>query len=214
MTDAIIDLLHQVMTSPWVYLALFTVALIDGFFPVVPSETSVITAGVFAATGDPNVFAVIAVAALGAFAGDHVSYLIGRTGGARVRARLKPGTARHKAFSWAERALAERGGLVLVVARYIPGGRTATTITMGAVGYPLRSFSIFDSLAAGSWAIYSVMIGYLGGLAFEQDPIKGLLLGLGIAFTITALVEAVRYVRKRRAPVREEEPRVLVSPEG
>ncbi|GAA5063096.1 membrane protein DedA with SNARE-associated domain [Thermocatellispora tengchongensis] len=199
MTDVILDLLHQVMTSPWVYLALFAVSLIDGFFPAVPSETSVITAGVFAAAGDPNLFGVVAAAALGAFAGDHVSYAIGRLGGSRLRARLRPGTRRHKAFAWAERALAERGGLVLVVARYIPGGRTATTMTMGAVGYPARSFAFFDTLAAGSWAVYSAMVGYLGGLAFENDPIKGLLLGLGIALTVTTVVEIIRYVRKRRA---------------
>jgi membrane protein DedA with SNARE-associated domain len=214
MTDAIIDFLHQVMTSPWVYLALFAVALIDGFFPVVPSETAVITAGVFAATGEPNVFGVLAAAALGAFAGDHVSYLIGRTGGKRLRARLKPGTARWKAFAWAEQALAERGGLVLVVARYIPGCRTATTVTMGAVDFPLRSFSFFDALAASSWALYSVLVGYLGGMAFEHDPFKGLLLGLGIALTITFLVELIRYVRKRRTRVAplEPEPAELVAP--
>ncbi|MFI0422012.1 DedA family protein [Spongiactinospora sp. 9N601] len=198
MTDAILNFLHQVMTSPWVYVALFAVAMIDGFFPVVPSETAIITAGVFAVSGEPNVFGVAVAAMLGAFAGDHVSYLIGRTGGVRLRARLRPGTGRAKAFDWAERALAERGGLVLVVARYIPGGRTATTISMGTVGYPLRSFSFFDTLAAGSWAIYSVLIGYLGGMAFENDPFKGLLLGLGIALTITVVVEVTRYVRKRK----------------
>ncbi|GLW04884.1 hypothetical protein Misp01_00140 [Microtetraspora sp. NBRC 13810] len=210
MTDAFIDFLHQVMTSPWVYSALFAVSLIDGFFPAVPSETSVITAGVFAATGDPNLLGVIAAAALGAFAGDHVSYLIGRTGGSRLRRRMRPGTRRHQAFSWAERTLAERGGLLLVVARHIPGGRTAATITMGMVGYPLRSFSFFDSLAAGSWAIYSALVGYLGGLAFENDPIRGLLLGLGIALTITVVVEVARHLRRRRR-IRDEAPEPVPS---
>ena len=51
---AVLDLLHQTMTSPWVYLAIFAVAVVDGFFPAVPSETAVITAGVFAATGEPD----------------------------------------------------------------------------------------------------------------------------------------------------------------
>ncbi|RBQ15205.1 DedA family protein [Spongiactinospora rosea] len=217
MSDAILDILHQVMTSPWVYVALFAVAMIDGFFPAVPSETAIITAGVFAVAGEPNVFGVAVAAMLGAFAGDHISYFIGRTGGARLRARLRPGTARAKAFDWAERALAERGGLVLVVARYIPGGRTATTISMGTVGYPLRSFSFFDSLAAGSWAIYSVLIGYLGGMAFENDPFKGLLLGLGIALSITVVVEVTRYVRKRKNTAKDlkgEPEAELTRPQG
>ncbi|MFJ2034203.1 DedA family protein [Streptosporangium sp. NPDC087985] len=194
-TQAILDTLREVMTSPWIYPALLALAMLDGFFPVVPAETSIITAGVFAAsTSAPHLALVITVAALGAFAGDHVSYAIGRT----TSSRLRDGRRSGKAFAWAERALAERGGLVLVVARYIPGGRTACTLTMGAVAYPRRSFALFDAVAASSWALYSALIGYVGGVAFENDPVKGLLLGLGIALSITAVVETVRHVRRRR----------------
>ncbi|MGW4791225.1 DedA family protein [Nonomuraea sp. NPDC004297] len=191
MSHAILDFVQQVMSSPWLYAVIFGLALLDGFFPIVPAETAVITAGVFAVSGETNLALVIVVAALGAFAGDHVSYLIGNKSGGRLRDK--------KAFVWARNALAERGGLILVIARYIPGGRTATTLTMGAVRHPLRSFTFFDSIAAGSWAIYSTMIGYFGGMAFENDPFKGLLLGLGIALSITAVVEIVRWARKRRA---------------
>ncbi|MEV4020284.1 DedA family protein [Nonomuraea angiospora] len=191
MSHAILDLVQQVMSSPWLYAALFGLALLDGFFPIVPAETSVITAAVFAASGETNLALVIVVAALGAFAGDHISYLIGNKSAGRLREK--------KAFVWARDTLAERGGLVLVVARYIPGGRTATTLTMGAVRHPLRSFTFFDAIAASSWAVYSGLIGFFGGMAFENDPIKGLLLGLGIAVSITALVELVRWLRKRRA---------------
>ncbi len=191
MSHAVLEFLQQVMSSPWLYLALFGLALLDGFFPVVPAETSVITAGVFAATGQTNLALVIVVAALGAFAGDHISYLLGYKAGGRIR--------RRKAFVWARDTLAERGGLVLVVARYIPGGRTATTLTMGAVRHPLRSFTFFDAIAAVSWGVYSGLIGFFGGMAFERDPIKGLLFGLGIALGVTAIVEVVRWVRKRRA---------------
>ncbi|WP_327584745.1 DedA family protein [Nonomuraea sp. NBC_00507] len=191
MSHAILDLIHQAMSSPWLYAALFGLALLDGFFPIVPAETSVITAGVFAASGETNLALVMVVAALGAFAGDHISYLIGNKSGGRLRNK--------KAFIWARDALAERGGLVLVVARYIPGGRTATTLTMGAVRHPLRSFTFFDAIAASSWAVYSGLIGFFGGMAFENDPIKGLLLGLGIAVSITGVVELVRWLRKRRA---------------
>jgi membrane protein DedA with SNARE-associated domain len=191
MSHALLDLVHQAMSSPWLYAALFGLALLDGFFPIVPAETSVITAGVFAASGETNLALVMVVAALGAFAGDHISYLIGNKSGGRLRNK--------KAFIWARDALAERGGLVLVVARYIPGGRTATTLTMGAVRHPLRSFTFFDAIAASSWAVYSGLIGFFGGMAFENDPIKGLLLGLGIAVSITGVVELVRWLRKRRA---------------
>ncbi|MFG2165156.1 DedA family protein [Micromonospora chersina] len=208
--DSVLDLLHQTMSSPWVYLALFTIAVVDGFFPVVPSETAVITAGVFAVTGQPDLPLVIGVAALGALVGDHVSYAIGRHGGGRLLARLPaaggdaaPGRAargrrRRAAVEWARRGIVARGGLILTVARYVPGGRTAVTLTMGATRFPRRRFLAFDALAAASWGSYSALVGYLGGLAFERDPVRGLLLGLGLAVTLTVVVEAVRWARSRR----------------
>ncbi|MFC0029558.1 DedA family protein [Micromonospora chaiyaphumensis] len=212
--DSVLGLLHQTMSSPWVYLALFTIAVVDGFFPVVPSETAVITAGVFAATGQPDLPLVVGVAALGALVGDHVSYAIGRHGGGRLLARLPAagpagdpgeegragrGSRRRAAVERARRGIATRGGLILTVARYVPGGRTAVTLTMGATRFPRRRFLAFDALAAASWGVYSALVGYLGGLAFEQDPVRGLLLGLGLALTLTVVVEAVRWARGRRA---------------
>ena len=199
MSAAILDFVHGLMGSPWVYLALFSFAAIDGFFPVVPSESLVITAGVFAANGEPLLPLVIVAAAAGAFAGDHIAYLAGRTGGDRLVTRLKPGSKRRLAFDRAGRVLDDRGGLIIVVCRYIPGARTAITMTAGAVRHPLRSFSFFDGIAAGSWAAYSALIGFLGGAAFENDPLKGLALGLGVALAITATVEVVRHVRARSA---------------
>lgn len=85
------------VTSPWFYLVLFAVAAIDGFFPVVPSESLVITAGVYAASGEPRLGWVVVLAALGAFTGDHVSFLVGRRAGGRLvrgRGRGRGGTRR------------------------------------------------------------------------------------------------------------------------
>ncbi|WP_184188487.1 DedA family protein [Micromonospora parathelypteridis] len=198
----LLDLLHETMSSPWVYLAIFAIAVLDGFFPVVPSETAVITAGVFAASGAPYLPAVILVAGTGALIGDHISYALGRGGGTRLLDRLPSEGRRRAAIEWARRGIATRGGLILTVARYVPGGRTAVTLTMGAVHYPRRRFLVFDALAAASWALYSALVGYLGGLAFEQDPLRGLLVGLGLALTVTMLVEAARWLGNRHRSAR------------
>jgi membrane protein DedA with SNARE-associated domain len=200
MGDAITNLVEGAMASPWVYVALLAFAAIDGFFPAVPSESLVITAGVFAATGEPDVFAVIGVSALGACVGDHVSYLLGRAAGRRPGVHGRPGSRRQAALARAGRLLDERGGQVLVVCRYIPGARTAITLTAGAVRYPLRRFSSFDALAALSWGAYATLLGYLGGAAFEDAPLKGLALGLGLALVVTLLVEAVRHARAPARP--------------
>ena len=200
MAESITELVEGAMSSPWVYLALCAFAAIDAFFPVVPSESLVISAGVFAATGEPNLFAVIGVAALGAFAGDHVSYFVGRTAGARLLERAKPGSKKAAALERGGRLLSDRGGTIIIVCRYIPGARTAITLSAGALDYTLRKFSFFDGIAALSWGTYSALVGYIGGAAFEEDPLKGLGLGLGLALTVTFTVELIRHLRRRPQP--------------
>ncbi|MCL7460621.1 DedA family protein [Micromonospora echinofusca] len=195
--ESAIDLLRQLITSPWVYLLIFGLTAVDAFFPAVPGEAAVITAAVFATGGNPELAAVIVAAALGACAGDHLSYAIGRGGGAKRLARFPADSRRRASSEWARRALCRRGGLILTTARYLPGGRTAVTLTMGAIRYPLRSFLLFDAVAAVSWALYSALLGYFGGLAFERDPVRGVLAGVGLSLAVTLALESLRWLRRR-----------------
>jgi len=196
--DSILELAENAMDSPWIFAALFAFAALDAFFPIVPSESLVITAGVFAASGEPNLAGIIVAAAAGAFLGDHISYFIGRTAGERLMRRAKPGSKKAAAWARGHKLLEERGGGILVVCRYIPGARTAITLTSGAVAYRLRTFSFFDGIAALSWGAYSALVGYIGGEAFEESPWKGLALGLGIALSVTFSVEVIRHLRRPR----------------
>jgi membrane-associated protein len=199
------ETLESALHSPWVYLAIFAIATLDGFFPVVPSETMVITAGVFAASGRPNLALVMVVAAAGAFAGDQISYQIGRSVGQGLLNRLPAAGRRRASLDWAARVLAERGGLLLIAARYVPGGRTAATLTTGIVGYPRIRFTLFDAVAAISWGVYSALAGYIGGQAFEDNKLEALLFGLGIAFGVSVLVELVRFLNRRRGGGRKDD---------
>ncbi|ARQ69227.1 DedA family protein [Streptomyces marincola] len=205
MDNAILQAIEGFIATPWVYVAVFVIAKLDAFFPVVPSETLVVTLGVFAAAdGNPNLALIILFAALGAFAGDHISYFIGRKSGTRIYARLKPGSRTHKAYDRVGDMLVKRGGIVLIVARYIPGGRTAATLTTGATKYPLRSFSRYDAVAAVTWAVYSAGIGYIGGRAFEHNPLLGVAVGLGLALAVAGAHEGIRTLWERRAAARAE----------
>jgi membrane protein DedA with SNARE-associated domain len=163
--------------------------------PIVPSETAVITAGVVAASGDLSLALIIPAAAAGAFLGDNCAYLIGRRFGHRATARFsgEKGTRRMK---WAEEQLDERGGELIVVARFIPGGRTAVTLSAGTLGYPWRRFAAFDATAALVWALYAALLGYYGGKTFESA--WGLVLALLTAFAVAASIELFRWLLKKR----------------
>ena len=55
------QMIDWVSGSNWSYLAILGVAILDAFFPFVPSESIVIVAGTLAGAGDLNVFLVILV---------------------------------------------------------------------------------------------------------------------------------------------------------
>lgn len=181
--------------SAWVYLGVLALALLDGVLPVVPSESAVISVGVAAATGSAELAPLVAVAAAGAMAGDHLSYVVGRLAGGRLAGREGSGTRRRAAVDRAGRVLARRGSSILIVSRYVPGGRTATTLAAGTVRYRLRAFTPAVALAAVAWAVSSSLLGYLGGRAFHDRPLLGVAVGIGSSLVLVALVEAARAVR-------------------
>jgi len=185
----------------WNYPLIFVVAMLDAFFPVVPSESVVITAGVVAAGGDLNIAVVIALASTGAIVGDNVSYGIGSLLGEKTVKRIFRGEKSRKGFEWAEKQLAERGTYLIVVARFIPGGRTAVTFAAGYVHtFAWRRFIVADIIAGLVWGHYAALLGYFGGKQFEEDPWKGLLLAFVLAVGIAAAIEVVRHwLRRRRA---------------
>jgi membrane-associated protein len=184
--------------SGWAYAAVFLLALLDAILPVVPSETAVITAGVVAASGHLSVPLIVVSAMAGAMAGDNLAYLIGWRFGEPVTRRFFSGEESRRRLAWAERQLDKRGGQLIVIARFIPGGRTVVTLSAGLLRYPWRRFFVFDAVAALIWALYATFLGYFGGRAFENAAWKGLLLALGTGFAVGGLVEAVRWLLGRR----------------
>jgi len=201
MAEVFQSIVDAVSGSDWSYLIVFTIAMLDAFFPIVPSEATAITAGVVASrTGGLSVELVILCAATGAFVGDNISFAVGHFLGARVERRFLSSEKSQKRLKWAQKTLDERGSYLIVVARFIPGGRTVTTFTAGFVEtFPWRRFLMLDAIACAIWGSYTVLLGYFGGRTFEEQPWKGLLLAFAVALAVTAVVEVVRYLRARRA---------------
>ena len=195
MFEQLIDLVS--IASAWAYAAIFLVAAFDALVPIFPSETAVITAGVVASAGELAIGLVIVCAAVGAAAGDHAAYAIGRRYGNHLTRRSGRSLVSPERIAWAERQFATRGTQLLVVGRFVPGGRTAVTLTAGTLRVPWRRFVLLDAAAATIWASYAAALGYFGGAAFEENPWRGLILALAVAFAAALLVEVVRRLRRR-----------------
>jgi membrane protein DedA with SNARE-associated domain len=193
--NGLIDLLTA---SMWTYPLLFGICAGDAVFPVLPSETAMIVCGIQAARGQLSLPLVIAVGAAGAFLGDNTSYALGRFAGQPAVDRFFSGERAQARLDWARRFLKERGSYILIVSRFIPGGRTATTFTSGLVHMRwLMRFVPYIFVAAVLWALYGALLGYLGGRLFQNHPLYALLVALGIAASVAGGVEGARWLRKR-----------------
>ena len=193
---------HLGVSSLISYVIAVLLPAFDALIPLLPSETAVIALGVATAdSADPRAALLVALAALGAFLGDNAAYLLGRRFGPAAARRVFAGERGMRRRAWAEHSLHQFGARIIIGCRFIPGGRTAITLTCGLVGYPRRRFVAATAFAAVIWASYAFFIGRLGGKAFEERPWAGLLLALGLTVVISVLIEAARRAwawRRRR----------------
>lgn len=191
-------LTDQVSGSPITYLVVAFASGADVLVPLIPSEAVVISASVIAANGGLFIWLIVPLVAAGAVIGDNIAYLLGATLGERAARRVFRSPANHARLAWAERAVARRGAVLIVIGRFIPGGRTASTFAAGMLEMPWRRFIVADVIAALLWALYTAMLGYLGGATFGDNSWKPILGALGVASLITLGLETLRRVRRRR----------------
>jgi membrane protein YqaA with SNARE-associated domain len=104
-----------------------------------------------AASGDLSLALIIPAAAVGAFLGDNTVYLIGRRFGGRVTERFFSGEKATERMAWAEVQLSERGGELIVIARFIPGGRTAVALSAGR-GISVAALRVHRPGGGAHWA--------------------------------------------------------------
>lgn len=199
--DIINDIILQAASSPWLYLVMFATAVIDGFFPPIPSETVLVAAAAVAAsTGETNVPLLIAVAALGAMIGDNIAYAIGRSlGTTRFAWMRRPKVA--AAFERAQRTLSRSGAPLILGARYIPVGRVAVNMSAGALGYAWRRFLPLSIIGGVTWAAYSAGIGLLAGHWLEDQPLLSAVFGVAFALVLGFVIDRVASAIRRRRPV-------------
>lgn len=180
--EQLTELLTSVTGSPAIYLIVLAVCAIDGFFPPIPSETTLVTvAAVAVTTGTPNLLLLGLVAAIGSITGDNIAFALGRRFGS---SRLRRNARVAQVLDWAGREMANRPASLILVGRYIPVGRIAVNMTAGATGLPHRRFLLLSSVAGVCWATYSLLIATFASAFAHDNP----LLAAGIAIVIAIVL--------------------------
>jgi membrane protein DedA with SNARE-associated domain len=200
----------ELLSSEWVFLALFVFAVLDGFFPPMPSETAIIALAAAWSAGDGQPLPlIILIAAAGAFAGDQLTYNVGR-GLARRRLRRRPGGLR--GLARAQTLIADHGGPALLAARFIPGGRVAATTAAGVLGFPRAAYAAWTGGGAVAWAAYYAAIGSVTGAWLRGNTLLAVIIGVAGGMLLGYVANAV-VRRARSSPNRaDDDPAPAASP--
>lgn len=164
--------------SVWALVATFALSILDGFFPPLPSESVLIAlASLTVSENGPNLIALWAIAATGAWIGDQIAYTIGMKIPIHKVPFLNKGKGA-RTYAKSGVLLFHHGPLFIMAARFIPIGRMAVNLCAGSVGYRRSTFMIVDALAAMAWAAYSIAIGVGAGHILGDQPLVAMIVGI------------------------------------
>jgi membrane-associated protein len=188
--------------GPWVVLAAVALvvsvedALFVGF--VIPGETAAILGGVAAERGHVSLAAVIAIVVVAAIAGDSVGYEVGRHFGPRIL-QLRAFDKRRTRLDDARSLLARRGGMAVLLGRWVALFRAVMPALAGASRMPYRSFLTFNAIGGIVWGVVVVTAGYLAGSSYARVERGVGRAGALIAVALALVAVAVWKVREHRS---------------
>ena len=170
------------------YLAVLLIIGLESLGIPLPGETTLITASLYAgATGNLNIFGVVAAGCVGAIVGDNIGYLIGHWGGYRILVRFGKYVRLDQAKVKVARYLfKKRGGIVVFFGRFISILRAYAAFLAGVSRMPWRNFLFFNAAGGITWAsLYGFSAFFLGN---ELTKLGHL---LALAFGVVGLVGIV-----------------------
>jgi membrane-associated protein len=167
----ITDLFHRLSNLPELvqWAGLFGLAaiifsetgLLIGVF--LPGDSLLVTAGLLAARGYLNVYALAPVLTVAAMCGNSVGYSIGRATGPRIFNRENSLFFNKKHAIRAHEFYEKYGRKTIVLAQFMPIIRTFAPVVAGVGGMKFRTFITFNIVGAFFWIWSMVAIGYFLG---------------------------------------------------
>jgi undecaprenyl-diphosphatase len=154
------------------YVVVGALALMEtgaGIGLVAPGELAVVIGGVTAGQGHTDLPVLIAVVWACAFAGDLISYGLGRRLGRTFllqhghHVRLTPAR-----LAQVERFLGRHGGKTIIVGRFVGLVRSVAPFVAGSSHMAARRFIPATFVAAGLWSATFSTLGYLFWESFDQ----------------------------------------------
>lgn len=174
--------------------------LFVGFF--LPGDSLLVTAGIFAATGDLNLFTLLAGASVCAVAGDQLGYWIGRRAGQALYSRPDSRLFKRKHLERAHAFYEKYGAKTIVIARFVPIVRTFAPAVAGAADMSYRTFVTYNVFGGVLWVWSTILLGYFLGRAVPniERYIHIIIVVVIFLSTLPGVIELYRSRTRRPSP--------------
>lgn len=189
----------------WAYAMMFGMIVAETgliIFAVLPGDSLLFAAGALSAQNDLlDIRILLPLMAAASFAGDQVNYCIGML---MARKRLL-GNGRYisqGSLEKAKRFYETRGGLAIIIGRFIPVIRSVVPLSAALSGMSYARFVVFSCMGALLWTCAFILLGfYFGKLSFVRENFTLILGGIILASMLPGIVEIIRE-RKKARPLR------------
>lgn len=188
--------------------------LLFGFF--LPGDSLLFITGFLASKpeGLPHIgqplWLVLLVVFLAAVAGDQVGYIFGRAVGPSLFHRPKSRLFNPDNVTKAHAFFDRHGPKTIVLARFVPIVRTFAPIVAGVADMKYRTFTIYNLVGAGLWAVGVTTLGYyLGQVDVVREHVEIAAVVIVAVSLIPVVIEFVRH--RKQAKHLPQEPLSEVS---
>ncbi|MCF7752285.1 bifunctional DedA family/phosphatase PAP2 family protein [Bacillus subtilis subsp. subtilis] len=182
---------HPVLAGAVIFLIAFCDAVIV-LGAIVPALPLLFAVGVFIGLGQISGPYAVACAALGAFAGDGISYWVGRRWGDRLRG-FWPFSKYPQLLDRGETMFRRNAFKSILVARYVGAIRPFVPAIAGMMNMPLSRYIQASGIASLSWAVLFLAPGWVLGEAYDAvAAVAGrLVMVLGLVAVLMGAVWAI-----------------------
>ena len=181
-------------TGPWVLVVSAIIVFIESgvLFPVLPGDSLIFALGMLHQQMGLSLWVAFPVLILVAIAGSEVGYQIGARHGRKIF-KDDAKILSTKNLHTTEKFFRERGGLALVLGRFVPIVRTFVSLAAGISSYDRKKFHLWNIVGAIAWVGLIGMAGVLlGGIPFVHNNIEYIAVIIVAVSVVPVIIEYLR----------------------
>jgi len=189
-----------------VYLLLFIIIFCETGLvvaPFLPGDSLIFAAGAVAALGESNIILLFLVLLCAAVFGNIVNYAIGRLIGQKLYEKEKHRFIKKENIDSAMAFFEKRGGITIIITRFMPIIRTFTPFVAGIAKMPRHTFILYNFSGGFLWVTFFLAAGYIfGQQPFVKSHISMIMIGIIVISLLPAIITRLVAMYKARKPKR------------